>query len=61
MIKIYSIVSDKCRKFKNTKIYIFEKTWDLSIICINCGNKYKNIFTGKESIKVFKILDLIIL
>ena len=41
--------------------YIFEKTLDLSIICINCGNKYKKIFTGKESIKVFKILDLILL
>ena len=32
-----------------------------SIICSNCGNKYQKIFTGKESIKVFKILDLIIL
>ena len=60
MIKIFCIVSNKCRTFKNIYIsYIFKITLDLSIVCTKCGNEYKKIFKEKESVKILQILGLI--
>ena len=42
IIKIYCIVCDKSRKFKNLKIsYIFLKILGISIVCSKCGNECK--------------------
>ena len=44
MIKIYCVICDKYRKFKNPKIsYIFEKTLALSVICSKCHNENKKV------------------
>ena len=51
MIKIYCIVCDKYRKFKNPKIsYFLKKSSGLSVVCSNCGNEYQKIFKEEESI-----------
>ena len=39
MKKIYCVIFDKYNKLKNRKIYIFEKTVVLSIICSKFKNK----------------------
>ena len=51
MKQLYCVICSEYRKFEKPKIYIFEKTFVLSIIC----SKHKK----EESIKVLKILDLI--
>ena len=44
MIKIFHVVCDKYRKFKNPKIsYIFKTKLGASIVYSKCGNEYKNI------------------
>ena len=44
MKKIYYVICDKYRKFERRKIsYLLEKTLVLSVICIKCKNKEKNI------------------
>ena len=60
MIKIYCIICGKYRKFKNPRIlYILLKKLGLSIVRSKCGNEYQKIFK-EESIKILKILDLVI-
>ena len=52
MIKIYCIVCDKCRKFKNLKIScIFKKASGLSVVCNKCGNQYKKKLKKKNQLK----------
>ena len=58
IVKIYCIFCDNYRKFKNTKVYIFQKALGVSIIGSNCGNKCK-IYLKKKSIKKLKTLGLI--
>ena len=60
MIKPYCVVCDKYGKLKNPKISnIFNKMLRLSIVCSNCGNEFKIIFKEGESVKIWKVLDLI--
>ena len=44
MIKIYCNICDKYRKLK---IYIFQKTLGLPIVCSKYGHEYKQIFKEK--------------
>ena len=56
-MKIYCIVRDKCRKFKNHKTsYIFKKTLGLSIAYNKSGNGYKKISKEEESLEILKKL-----
>ena len=60
MTKIYCVICDKYRKFKNPKIlYVFEKTLVLSIICRKCKNDDEKIFTEEQSIEILTILGLV--
>ena len=52
MKKIYGFTCGMYRKFKNPKIYIFEKTLILYIICSKCNNEDVKIFREEESIKI---------
>ena len=56
MIKIYCNICDKYRKLK---IYIFQKTLGLPIVCSKYGHEYKQIFKEKESTEILKISRLI--
>ena len=48
MKKIYCVICDKYRKFKNSKIsYLFEKTLDLFIISSKCENEDEKTFKEK--------------
>ena len=43
--RIYCVICDKYRKFKNPKLsYILEKTLVLSIICSKCENEDDRLF-----------------
>ena len=57
MKKTYCVICGKYRKFRNPKIYIFEKTF-LSIICSKCGTEDEKIFKVEDSIEVLKILGI---
>ena len=60
MIKIYCIVCDNYRKFKNPKkSYICKKTLGLSFVRSKCDKEYKKIFREEESIQILEILGLI--
>ena len=51
-MKIYSIICNKYRKFKNSKIScIFKKTLDLSIVYIRYGHEYKKYLNKKNQLK----------
>ena len=55
------IICVKNKKFKNPKtLYIFDKTVAHFIICSKCDNEDKKTFKENESIKILKVLDLII-
>ena len=58
MKKIYCIICEKYRKFKNPEICIFEKTLVLSIICIKFCSEDEKVFKEEQSIEILKILDL---
>ena len=58
MKKMYCVVCGKYRKFKNPKVYIFEKEI-LSIICSKCGSKEEKIFKEEQLIEIVNFLDLI--
>ena len=59
--KIYFIICLKYKKFKNCKrSHIFDKTVALLIISSECSNEDKKIFKEVKSIKILKILGLII-
>ena len=62
MTKIYCIVCDKYRKFKNPKIScILKKLLGLSIVCSKWSNEYKKkTFKEEKSIQILKIIDLIV-
>ena len=57
MKKIYCIKCRKYRKIENSKVYIFDKTLILSIICSKCDINDENIFKEVESIEILKIFD----
>ena len=59
MKNIYCVICGKYGKFENPKIYIFEKTLVLSIMCSKCKNEDEKIFKEEESIEILKILGLI--
>ena len=60
MEKIYCLICDKYRKFKNPKIsYIVEKPLALSIICSKCENEDEKVFKEEKPIEILKILGLI--
>ena len=56
MKKTYCNNCSKYRKFKNNKIYIFDKALVLSIICGKCESNDEKIFKD-VSIEILKILD----
>ena len=56
MKKIYFIVCGKYRRFKNPKIYKFQKTLFLSIVFRKCGSKDEKIFKEEESIEKLNFL-----
>ena len=58
MKKNCCIICGKYRKFKNPKIFIFEKTV-LSIICSKCEDEDEKIFNEKKLIEILKIIGLI--
>ena len=46
---IYYLVCDKYKKLKNPLIsYLFKIILGLSIVCSNCGNKYKKFISLKK-------------
>ena len=52
MKKIYCVICDKYRKFKNLKIsYIFEKRLALSIICSKCENEDEKFLKNKKQLR----------
>ena len=58
MKKIYCVISDKYRKFKNPKMpYIFEKTLILSIICNQSENEDEEIFKEAKSVEIFGLIE----
>ena len=60
MKKLYCIICDKHRRFKNPKIsYIFEKPLVLSMICSKFKNEEEKIFKEEKSIETLKTLGLI--
>ena len=56
MKKIYFIVCGKYRRFKNPKIYKFQKTLFISIVFRKCGSKDEKIFKEEESIEKLNFL-----
>ena len=53
VIKIYCIVCNKYKQFKNPKIsFIFKKTLRLSIVCSKCGNEDKKYLKKKNEMKI---------
>ena len=58
MIKNYIVSSIICIENLKTqkKLYIFDKTLALSIICGKCSRKDKEIFKKEKSIEILKIL-----
>ena len=53
-MKILSNVCKKYRKSRKNKIlYIFKKTWSLSIVYYSkCDHQYEKLFKEEESIKI---------
>ena len=58
-MKNYCNKCNKYRKLKNPKIYVFNETLVVSIICGKCGNNNDTIFKIEESIEILQILGLI--
>ena len=48
---MYCVICGKHRKFKNPKIYIFEKALGLSIIYSKCENENEKISKKKNQLK----------
>ena len=60
MEKLYCcFICRKYRKFEKLKIsYLFEKTFDLSVICSKWKNEDEKISEEKDSIEILTVLDL---
>ena len=58
-MKNYCNKCNKYRKLKNPKIYVFNETLVVSVICGKCGNNNDTIFKIEESIEILQILGLI--
>ena len=60
MKKLYWI---KCNDYSNIKsnkkVYIFDKTALVSIICHMCGSEGEKLYKEKESIEILEIFSLI--
>ena len=60
MEKIYCLICDKYRKFKNPRIsYIVEKSLVLSIISSKWENEDEKVFKEEKPIEILKNLGLI--
>ena len=57
MKKLYCIIFDKYRKFKNPRIlYLLDKNLVVSIICSKCKNEDKNYLKKKNQLRYEKLL-----
>ena len=57
MKKLYCIIFDKYRKFKNPRIlYLLDKNLVVSVICSKCKNEDKNYLKKKNQLRYEKLL-----
>ena len=57
MKKLYCIIFDKYRKFKNPRIlYLLDKNLVVSVICSKCKNEDKNYLKKKNQLRYEKFL-----